>query len=522
MSGSQPPTGTPARAGLILSALIMSALVCNINLAVANVALPDIGKSFGASQIQLNLIAVGCTLGLAMSVLYFGALGDRYGRKMMLTIGLIATLVTSVMSAFSPDVTFLAASRLLTGLAAGMAYPTTLALITALWAPGIARTKAIALWSGISASSAALGPAIAGQLLEHFSWGSVFLIAFPLAAIALVLVLIGVPSGVNESTEKVDHFGGVLSVFMVASLVLAVTFIGSPQTRTIAYVCGAVTIVAGIAFFIRQKRAENPLYDLVVASRKLFWVPAVAGMIVFGSMMGAAFVGQQFLQNVLGLSTALSGLSALPSAIALIIAAPISAQLILKRGSRFTMLAGYFFVLLAFITMAFWSEIMGVTPVVLTYLFIGFGAGLALTPASRSLTSSTPVKRVGMASGTSDLQRDLGGSVMQSLLGSILAAGFATSIGKIITSSADANQISAQVTSQLQASYGSASDVAGKFPQYAQQILEAAKQSFMEGSHMAVYAGIAAVLVGGLVILFGFPTKQGEIDLTDKYQKVDA
>jgi nitrate/nitrite transporter NarK len=115
--------GVPARAGLALSALALAALVRNINLAVANVALPDIGRDFGASQIELNLIAVGCTLGLAMSVLCFGAIGDRYGRKQMLVIGLVGTVVASILSAFAPTADFLAFSRLLTGLAAGMAYP---------------------------------------------------------------------------------------------------------------------------------------------------------------------------------------------------------------------------------------------------------------------------------------------------------------------------------------------------------------------------------------------------------------
>lgn len=516
------PTGKPARAGLVLAALITSALVCNINLAVANVALPDIDKAFGASQIQLNLIAVGCTLGLAMSVLYFGAIGDRFGRKMMLTIGLAATLVTSVLSAISPDATILSISRLLTGLAAGMAYPTTLALITALWAPGPDRTKAIAMWSGISAGSAALGPALAGQLLEHFWWGSVFLIAFPIAVVALILVIIGVPSGVNESSEKVDHLGGVISVFMIAALVLAVNFIASSTTRTTALVCFGITIVLGVLFFWRQSKAANPLYELNIAKRRLFWVPAVAGMIVFGSMMGAAFVGQQFLQNVLGLSTALSGLSALPSAVALVIAAPLSARMLLKRGSRFTMLFGYIFVAAGLLVMGLWGEKVGVLPVIVTYVFVGIGAGIALTPASRSLTGSTPVRRVGMASGTSDLQRDLGGSVMQSLLGAILAAGFSVEFGKLIAKSAQASQVSAKVSAELRASFGSAAEVAKQFPQYSSQIITAAKQSFLDGSHIAIYSGIVTIIIGALIVAFAFPGKEKEKALSEAYAAADA
>jgi MFS family permease len=153
---AQAPT-EPANAGAALIALILVAAVANLNLAVANVALPSIGAAFDASQTSLNLIAVGYSLGLAASVLYFGALGDRYGRKMMLILGTALAIPFSLLAAWAPNEYVLFAARVGGGLAAGMAYPTTLALITALWS-GPARTKSIALWSGIGAAIAALGP----------------------------------------------------------------------------------------------------------------------------------------------------------------------------------------------------------------------------------------------------------------------------------------------------------------------------------------------------------------------------
>ena len=512
----------PAKSGSVLTALILTALVCNINLAVANVALPAIGKNFEASQTSLNIIAIGCTLGLAMSVLYFGAIGDRYGRKRMLVIGLSGTIVASLLSATAASADLLSVYRLLTGLAAGMAYPTTLALITALWGPGIKRTKAIALWSGVSAGAASLGPAIAGVLLTFLWWGSVFLIALPIAIIALFLVLKSVPSGVNESTEKVDNLGGVLSVVMIGSLVLAVSFFGSLVTRELSFYLLGVAVVFGVLFFWRQRTAQNPLYDLSVAKRRLFWVPAVGGMIVFGSLMGAAFIGQQFLQNVAGLTTALTGLTGLPSAVALIIAAQLSARLIINRGSRVTMVSGYAFVFIAFLVMFSWGEKTGIFPVILAYVLIGFGAGLALTPASRSLTGSTPIRRVGMASGTSDLQRDLGGSIMQALLGSILVAGFSASFAKQIASSSDASSVTAQISAQLESSFSSAAAVAASYPQYSTEIMAAAKEAFLSGSNFAFIIGAAAVLIGAAVVLFGLPNQKGENALMEQYEKEDA
>jgi DHA2 family multidrug resistance protein-like MFS transporter len=161
----------PERAGLVLAALILVAGVANLNLSVANVALPDIGKHFDSSQTTLDLIAVGYSLGLAASVLYLGALGDRYGRKLMLLLGMALSVPACLLAAFAPSDVVLFAARVVGGLSAGMAYPTTLALIAALWS-GPGRTKSIALWSALGGAIASLGPLVAGALLEQFSWGS--------------------------------------------------------------------------------------------------------------------------------------------------------------------------------------------------------------------------------------------------------------------------------------------------------------------------------------------------------------
>src|SRR5690349_9637720 len=192
MAESSPVAGVtatpaaPARAGLVLFSLITVAAVANLNLSVANVALPSIGRAFDSSQTTLDLIAVGYSLGLAASVLYLGAIGDRYGRKLMLLLGMLLSIPACLLAAYAPSDGVLFAARVLGGVSAGMAYPTTLALITALWA-GPGRTKSIALWSSIGGGVASLGPLAAGALLQNFWWGSVFLITLPLAVVALLL-----------------------------------------------------------------------------------------------------------------------------------------------------------------------------------------------------------------------------------------------------------------------------------------------------------------------------------------------
>ncbi|GAB4048667.1 MFS transporter [Catellatospora paridis] len=415
-------------------------------------------------------------------------------------------------------------ARVLGGLSAGMAFPTTLALITALWS-GPARTKSIALWSGIGGGISALGPLVAGWLLLHFWWGSVFLVTLPLAALALVLAVVLVPAHVNENTEPVDNLGGFLSVVFVAALVLAINFAPVAGEQTLTRWLAAIAVVAGAAFVIRQGRTRFPLYDLHVASRRVFWVAAVAGMVVFGTLMGAMFVGQQFLQNVLGYSSLASGAAILPAAFLMVLAAPISARLVDRRGARFTLLTGYLFCLLGFIVMlTLWAEGTPYWQVALAYALVGAGVGLAGTPASHSLTGSVPVHRAGMASGTADLQRDLGGAIMQSILGALLTAGYVAAAGKAIAGAPSSEQalITSNVAAQLEKSFAGAIDIEKQFPQYAGRITAAAKQSFLAGADWAYLTGIIAVLAGAAIVFFLFPRKTEEERLLAGYHAEDT
>src|SRR3954449_688697 len=478
----------PDRAGLVLLALILVAGVANLNLSVANVALPDIGRHFDSSQTTLDLIAVGYSLGLAASVLYLGALGDRYGRKLMLLLGLALSVPACLLAAFAPTDGVLFVARVIGGLSAGMAYPTTLALIAALWS-GPGRTKSIALWSALGGAIASLGPLVAGALLEQFDWGSVFVITLPLVVTAFPMAWAFIPAHVNETTEAVDNLGGVLSVVMVATLVLAINFAPVPNKGTLALGLGAIALAGLIAFVARQRRARNPLYDLHVAGRRVFWVAACAGIIVFGSLMGAMFVGQQYLQNVLGYSTFHAGLAILPAAFAMVLVAPRSAKLVEAHGARFTLLLGYLFCLLGFVTMLLlWKSDIAYWKVGLGYALIGIGVGFAGTPASHSLTGSVPVRRAGMASGTADLQRDLGGAIMQSIMGALLTAGYAAAVATAI--GASGKDVSDSVQNTLTKSFAGAESVAAQYPQHASEIVAGAQAAFLQGDQWAYVAGI--------------------------------
>jgi MFS family permease len=514
--------GEPANARRVLTTLVVVAAVANLPLAMANVALPTIGAYFNASQVQLNLVAVAYSLGLACSVLWLGALGDRYGRKMMALLGVSLAIPAALISGFAPSINVLIFGRLFGGFTAGMAYPTTLALIAALWGPGPARTRSIALWAALGGAISVSGPLLSGILLKYTSWPWVFFIVIPLAVLAIFMALRNIPAHVNETTEKVDNLGGILSVILVGAFVMSLNFITMAQYRTMAMELLVVALITGVLFVIRQRRAVNPLYDFKFAGRPTFWVAAVAGIIIFGSLMGALFIGQQYMQDVLGQGTVQSALPALFAGACMILAAPRSAKMVSSIGSRVTLLTGYVFILMAFLLMLFfWKEGTSFWVVAVTFMFVGVGVGLSGTPASNSLTGSVPTIKEGMASGTADLQRDLGGAVFNSLFGALLAAGYAAAMSAAIAAAPVGAEAPPAAVSGLTMSYAGAMSVAEEYPQYASQITAAARQSFLAGDQNAYIAGLISVLIGAALVFFFFPRAEKERLLHEEYHAQD-
>jgi MFS transporter, DHA2 family, multidrug resistance protein len=489
---------------------------------MANIALPSIGTAFDASQTQLNLVAVAYSLGLACSVLWLGALGDRYGRKQIAIVGVSLAIPAALLSGFAASIEILIFARLFGGFAAGMAYPTTLALIAALWGPGPGRTRAIALWAAVGGAISVSGPLLSGIILNVADWPWVFFIVIPLAIVALLLAMRNVPSHVNEGTEPVDNLGGILSLALVGALILSINFAPVPNAGTATLVLAGIAVLALVAFYLRQRHAKNPLYDLDVASRRVFWVAALAGIIVFGSLMGSAFVSQQYLQNVLDYSTLEAGAAFLPAVVFMVLVAPRSAKLVETRGARFTLLCGYVFLFLAFLVMlVLWKEGSSYWEIGIAYIFIGIGVGFAGTPASHSLTGSVPVRRAGMASGTADLQRDLGGAIMQSIFGAVLTAGYAAAAGSLISSSG--KNLTPSTQAELTKSFSSAADTASRYPQSTQDaIISGAKTAFLQGDQWAYTAGIVAIVLGAAIVFFLFPKRDDEQRLLAEYHTQDT
>lgn len=507
------PTATVrSRAGFALFTLIAAACVANLNLAVANVALPDIGRHFEASQASLNLVAVGFTLGLAGSVLYLGAIGDHHGRRRLLVIGLIVSIPAAACAAWAPSMDFLIISRLVGGIAAGMVYPTTLSIIVTLYT-GKKLVTAIALWSGIGAGVSSLGPTVVGWLLTFSWWGSGFAITIPLAAIALVLVIVGVPASTCDP-RPVDNFGGVLSVIFVASLILAISFAPQPGLATVAAVLGVIAIATCVLFVRRQLRVANPLFDFRIARDRIFWVAAVAGLIVFGSLMGSFFIGQQFLQDVMGYSTLSAGLAILPSAIAMVVLSPVAALVINRVGSRITLLIGFALLAAGFIGMFVWQSNSPYWVIGVSYASLGAGVAMAASPASRAVMAAVPPNKAGMGSATNDLQRDLGGAIMQSVMGSLLVVKYSADLTASLNTvpESERQSVSDQAVALMTQSFAGAESVAAGLPQVpAQTLMGWAQTAFLQGANWAFAFALGMVVVAGVLVAVFYPKHEDEL-----------
>ena len=398
-----------------------------------------------------------------------------------------------------------------------MAYPTTLALITALWSGPGAHEVDRAVVGARRRDRRRSGRCVAGALLEHFDWGSVFLVTLPLAVVALLHGLALVPAHVNETTEPVDNLGGILSVVLVAALVLAINFAPVPEQGRRWRSGSASVAVAALVAFVHPPAARARTRSTTSTSPRgaSSGSRRCAGIIVFGSLMGAMFIGQQFLQNVLGYSTLDAGAGDPARGVlhgarrAALGQARRDARRALHAADRLRLL------LLGFLTMLLlWERghrlLEGRARLRASS---ASASGFAGTPASHSLTGSVPVRRAGMASGTADLQRDLGGAIMQSIFGALLTAGYAAAVGRgdrrrARTARQVTESVAGRSSTKSFAERGRASPQ--QYPQYATQIIAAAKASFLEGDQWAYTAGIVAVLLGAALVFFLFPKQDDE------------
>nr|WP_257134301.1 MFS transporter [Streptomyces sp. st77] len=465
-----------------------------------NVAQPDLAVAFGASQSTILWIINIYTLGLAALLLPLGAVGDRLGRKPVLVAGLVVFGLASAAAGLAPSAEVMLVARLFSGVGAAMIMPITLAVITSTF-PEEERGRAIGVWTGVAGGGGVLGMFLSAALVDVASWRWLFVLPLVLGAVALVMTLRSVPDSRERSGHGFDVGGALASVVAVVGLIFVLQ--EGPErgwTAPVTLLALVVGVIAAGFVAWELRRGEGALLDV-----RLFGERALAGgsitlLVVFGVQAGIFVVLFPFLQAVLGWSGLLSTLALMPMAVLMMLASGLAPQLAGRVGARATMATG---ILLAGAGLALMAGIVsvdgGYLSVLPGMLAMGLGMGLAMTPSTEAITGALPRERQGVASALNDVTREFGTALGVALLGALLSAGYR---GAIDDRLAGVPEGPAETAREGVANAVEAANGAGP---YAQELIRAGRESFVDGWQNAMWAGTVVMAALFLYVLVRGP-----------------
>jgi len=505
-----PPTdaaSTHDRRWAVLWVMNLSLVIVVAGNSSLNVALPTIVRELDATSSQLQWMVDSYALVFAGLLLPMGALGDRFGRKGMLQAGLAIFAFGCLLAVFSTEPWHLIATRSVMGIGAAMIMPATLSIITNVFPPE-ERSKAIAIWAGFAGAGAAVGPLLSGFLLEHFWFGSVFLINVPIVALALLSGAALVPTSRDPRQRRLDPVGGLLS--MLALLALLYAIIEGPDAgwtsgETLGLFVAA--LVLGIGFVAWELRTDEPMLPMEQFADRRFSMGTGTIGLTFFAMFGTFFVATQYLQFVLGYSPLEAGLATLPMAFMMILLAPRSAGFAERFGRDRVMAAGLSTVALGLFTMSLLDVDSPYLHLAVGLMLLGAGMSMTTAPATGAVMESMPIAKAGVGSAVNDTSREVGGSLGVAILGSILSSGYRSSLDL------DLSQAPTEAATAIQEGVGSALGVAQdpRLPEgIGQQISDAARSAFTDAMSPVFWAAAAVALVTAVLVLKLMPSR-GEV-----------
>src|SRR6476661_5838919 len=374
-----------------LAVLCSSLLIISLDNTILNVALPALTEQLNASTSQLQWIVDGYTLVFAGLLLTAGSLGDRFGRKTFLAIGLVVFAVGSLSATFSTTSTMLALSRAVMGVGAALIMPATLSLLTNIFRDSRERGRAIGVWAAVAGGGGAIGPVIGGLLLQHFWWGSVFLVNVPVCIVALISGYFLLPQSRDPDAPRLDPVGALLSivglVLLLWAIIEAPTEGWSDPTVVVSFVLG-VLVVAG--FVAWELHSDHPMLDVRFFENRRFTAANIAITMTFFALYGSMFLITQYLQVVLGFSALEAGLRLLPMACVMLIVAPLAPRIVERVGTTPLVGAGLTLVTrgLAWATRV--STTDGYLHLLSAMALLAGGMGLVMAPATESIMGSLP------------------------------------------------------------------------------------------------------------------------------------
>ncbi|MEU7059406.1 MFS transporter [Streptomyces sp. NPDC046197] len=504
--GSRIPEAVHRRRWAILGVLMLSLLIVVLDNSILNVAIKTISTpaptGLGATQSELEWAINSYTLVFAGLLFTAGLLGDRVGRKKVLLGGLVVFGAGSALAAESGSPAQLIAFRALMALGAAFVMPATLAVLMNVFERE-EQPKAIGIWAGGVGLAIAIGPITGGLLLDHFWWGSVFLINVPIVIVALALMVWLVPDSRDPSPGRVDPVGVVLSVVGLVLLVYGIIKGGELADFTDPAVLA--TIAAGLvvlaAFVVFEKRSDHPSLDVTYFKNKVFSAAMSAIALVFFALMGVTFFAVFYTQSVRGYSPLQSGLLMLPLAAAQMIFAPRARLLVDRFGNKATTTAGL--VVIA-ATLAAFAGFEADTPIwVLEVVFFLMGTGMAhiMTPTSVVIMQALPREKAGSASALSNTFRQVGGALGIAVLGSVLSTAYRNGIdGKLGLLPPGLRDKAGE---SIEATLG----VATRLGPQGKALVTPANDAFLHAMHVTALCGTGVALIGAVVVALYLPGK---------------
>lgn len=512
-------TGPYARRWWALLVLCLSLLIVVMANTSLIVAAPDMTRDLDLGSSDLQWVIDGYTVPYAALMLVLGAIGDKYSRRGALVTGLLIFAGGSVMGSLVDQTELVITARAVMGVGAAVVMPATLSLLVATF-PRAERGKAITAWSATSGLAIAVGPLIAGWLLEDHAWGSTFLINVPIAAVAVIGALVLVPPSKAEGMGRIDYVGGLLSIVSIGSLVYAT--IEGPH---FGWGTGPVTaaVVAGVgllAFVAWELRHPNPMLDVRKFALRPFTGSMIAVLFFFFGTFGAIYYSTQYLQFVLGYDALETGVRLLPLAGAVFLGAAVTGKLTPKLGVKAMVVAGMVIGTAGVLLLTQVDKGSTYTDFVAPMMMLGFAIGLSVSPATDTVMGSFPESELGVGGGANDTSMELGGSLGIALLGSLLGTAYRDELTDLV-----GGQLPASALETAKDSVGAGLAVAqevAKNPaggaQQAQALVDAVHEAFAHSIAQTSLVGGVIMAAGTLIVLAVLPGRRK----TDKRGPEDA
>jgi EmrB/QacA subfamily drug resistance transporter len=501
------------RRWLILGVLCFSLLVIVLDNSILNVAIPTIIDDLGATNTQLQWIIDSYTLVFAGLLLTAGSLGDRYGRRGALQVGFVIFGLGSLLSSQATTANQLIATRAFMGIGGALIMPATLSIITNVF-PKEERGKAIGVWAGVAGLGAALGPLTGGFLLEHFYWGSVFVVNLPIVVIGLVAGFVLIPTSKDPSVPKLDPLGAALSIVSLSALLYGLIEAPAKGWGSTEILVAIGLGVAGlIGFIVWERRIDHPMLDVTFFKNPRFSAASGSITLVFFAMFGSMFLLTQYLQFVLGYTPLETGIRLLPFAGTMMVVAPLSSKVVQAINTKRTVALGLTMVTVALLLMTRVQVDSSYLSIVWRLMLMSAGMGLTMAPATDSVMGSLPLAKAGVGSAVNDTTRQVGGALGVAVIGSVLSSVYGTRIADFFAGTPAPPEVVEVAKSSLGGAMRVASTIGGA---QGAELLRVANQGFVDSFHTGAKVAAVATFLGVIVALVFLPAHARDADVAEQ------